>query len=330
MVSVPKVPSNSALQVGGGGAQGELLVDGQGLAGVAGGHDDLLLVASGPGRRARRGSRRVDAVGEVGRRRPRTRRRCRPAPGRGSTSAAPAGPQPWPVARSSWALSQTATTRSSRVEDVGDVAVAVRAPGRGVGGGRRRPRRGAPAVRGGCRPRWPGPGCGRSTSRRPAASGPSCGCTRTPPAPPPEQARWAAAGRGRRGRARRSCGVGLLRSGAGSPARRLRARAGDGPAGSTVIPSRAASSPGEASPQARVSTIVSRPGSPSAACSAARRTTEPELASVDIESIFVEVLPGCQPMRRPAAVGQPVSAASVSRSGARSCEADRRASGRTR
>src|SRR3954468_2578613 len=31
----------SALQVGGGGAQGEWVVDGQGLAGVAGGHDVL-------------------------------------------------------------------------------------------------------------------------------------------------------------------------------------------------------------------------------------------------------------------------------------------------
>ena len=70
------------------------------------------------------------------------------------------------------------------VEDVVGRGGAVRAPGRGVGGGRRRPRRDAPGARGGCPRRWPGPGCGRSTSRPPAASGPSCGCTRTPPAPP--------------------------------------------------------------------------------------------------------------------------------------------------
>ena len=54
-----------------------------------------------------------------------------------------------------------------------------------------------------------------------------------------------------------------------------------------------------------------------------------ELASVDIESIFVEACAGCQPARV-AGWAHPVSAASVSRSGARSCEADRRASGRIR
>lgn len=48
---------------------------------------------------------------------------------------------------------------------------------------------------------------------------------------PSRLARRGSAGRGRRVGARRSCGAGLLRSGAASPARPLPARAGDGPAG---------------------------------------------------------------------------------------------------
>ena len=188
MVSAPKVPSNSALQVGGRGAQGELLVDGQALAGVAGGHDDLswsFWVRDG----VHDGVQAGDAVGElvddgvergrivgghgVGDRPVQPRPPDRPARGAGGEFFV--------------GVVADGHDQVGGVEDVVGRGGAVRAPGRGVGGGRRRPRRDAPAVRVGCLRRWPGPGCGRSTSRRPAASGPSCGCTRTPPAAPPER-----------------------------------------------------------------------------------------------------------------------------------------------
>ena len=210
MVSVPKTPANSSPRLHGGGAQGELLVDGQ-VGAVVDGRCRSSVVL--------RGKDRVPA-GRCGRRcrcrRPRTRRRCRPARGRAPTSAAG-----WPAAaRCSWALSQTATTRSSSLDDVGDVG--------GAGGVEARPwRRATATARGWTRSAGlvpaeaAGCGCAAPTARRRVGSGRSCGCRRTPPAARPRHRAERDGGQGLRAPGAGRCGGGRPRTGTGRPGRVL-------------------------------------------------------------------------------------------------------------
>ena len=167
-----------AVQVGGGGAQGELLVDGQVGVAVAGefGHGGAPGAVGRLGRRA--GASRSMRSADRRRRPPRTRRRCRPAPGRGSTSAAAAllGGQ---------VFVGVVADRDDAGRPSHNVVQVRRAPVDGVQAVAAGDRQctGMDSCRpGGCLRRWPGPGCAGSTSPRRAVSGPSSGCTRTPPA----------------------------------------------------------------------------------------------------------------------------------------------------
>ena len=207
-----------------------------GLAAVAGGHGDRSWSLRSAGSACTAGVEAGDAVGELvddGV----ERGRCRRGTGSGIDQCS-AGVWRRPVASSSWALSQTVTTRSAGSRTSCDVAGRCGRRGRGVAAGDG-DRAGMHAcVRGGCPRRWPGPGC--ASFHIAAAScerAELCGAHEHHPLRRGRPG-WAAGRRGRRGRARGSCGDGRLRTGAGSPARRSRARAGGGPAGSTAIPSR--------------------------------------------------------------------------------------------
>ena len=100
-------------------------------------------------------------------------------------------------ASSSWAASQTVMTRLAgpcprrrrRGGGRRRRAAAGRGPAEPDAAGPRRRRRDAPPARGACRQTSPEPGWWRSTARRRAGSGPSCGCRRTPRAPRPARHR---------------------------------------------------------------------------------------------------------------------------------------------
>ena len=184
MVSAPKVPSNARARLVAAVLQRELLVDGQVGAAVVDLHEVLRVGGRAPPG-ATAGTRR--AMRSVRSSTTRSNARLRRfEPGRGWTSAAGRGRLERGAGCDEFLVggvadgddqvvrvaSRTSSTCRGRAGVSGRVA-----SGRGDRAGMDR------RARGGCPPRSPGRGWCRSTARRRAGSGPSCGCRRTPPGP---------------------------------------------------------------------------------------------------------------------------------------------------
>ena len=287
MVSAAEDAVELGCESGRGGPQGELLVEGDLVRGVPGWWS--VMVTPQEAVAVRRGERCADPGGEVVERR--VERGA--VSGRHRVGHRPVRRRTRPGSSSSWALSQTATTRSLGSSTSASSEVQVWASARPC----------LRAVR-------TAPDATRSAGWVPAeAAGTAAGAgpqrggeLRTGGVGGAHEhhprhfcQRQRAAGRARRRAAAAGrCGGGRPRTGAGPPALPARGRRDGVPAGSTASPASTASSLGEASPTERWSTIGSRAGSASAAWMAVRRSSE-DLAerncSIVIDTMVTERTP---------------------------------------